>query len=157
MTVLHSTSHKADTDLVYWCLNHIYELVPVHTVAQGLGCGVLAAPVQTKSTYPEISTSEFDLLRKKKNPTFDVTPHLRLFSFLSDWFHMNQKRAATGISLDSTPRFSHTLRSLGCTFPFLSSSQDKLLSQQSSPKDFVCFLSRGHFLALFSKLTYVGS
>lgn len=38
---------------------------------------------------------------------------------------------------------TQTLRSLGCTFPFLSSSQDTLLFRESSPKDFgsffVCF------------------
>lgn len=124
--------------VVYWSLHHIYirncscqwlELVPVHTVAQG--------------SWPLLWKENLHTQRsvKRNDPASDVTPHLRLFSLLSDWFHMNQKRAATGNSLDSTPHISNTDRShlWDCTFPFLSSSQNTVLSQQSSPKILVVF------------------
>lgn len=79
---------------VYWPLTHTCRNLFLSMIRTGssayssTGAGVLAAPVETKSTYSEISMSEFHLLKNKKkrkkkrsNLWCDSTPQAVLTPF----------------------------------------------------------------------------
>lgn len=78
-------------------------------------CSRLCSTVRSHGTKIYVQTSpRVKLTSLKKDPSSDVIPHLRLFSLLSDWFHMNQKKNGCNweFSWFHTTYFSHGLSDL---------------------------------------------